>query len=159
MSLRFHLMLPTDHGTFSVLSRKCFWNLESLSDLESLQGRVNNIYHTLWIDFDSSALKNSLNSLCFNSFAMSYQAVAFHQSWVNWYSHKLWSLWPWVVCRNYWYLLHAIISLLPTKLIVLLATPLWMIYFTRGCTSWIFFLIILPISTMPPVPFAKLFRE
>jgi hypothetical protein len=80
---------------------------------------------SLCIDFDSSALKKSLHSLCFVGFPMSDQAVAFDKSWVKWYSHKLYyEVYHLVVCRIYWYLVHAIIQSLPNSG----ANVLWAIY-------------------------------
>jgi len=88
---------------------------------------------SLCIDFDSSPkLKKSLHSLCFEGFPMSYPAVAFHKSWVKWYSHKLYyEGYDLAVCRKYWYLMHAIIQLLPNSGgIVLWTIPVSMTYFT-----------------------------
>jgi hypothetical protein len=136
----FHPLLPLGAtnwlcGAFSILSRILFWNLEISLDFRVPARKWQlDLSDSLCIDFDSSAkLKKSLHSLCFEGFPMSYWAVA-HKSWVKWYSHKLYyEGYDLAVCRKYWYLMHAIIQLLPNSGgIVLWAIPVSMTYFTQA---------------------------
>jgi hypothetical protein len=135
----FHPLLPFGATNwlcraFSTLSRIFFWNLEFLEFRVPARKRQLHLSESLCIDFDSSALKKSLHSLCLEGFQMSYQAVAFHKSWVKWYSHKLYyEVYDLAVCRKYWYLMHAIIQLLLNSGgIVLWAIPVSMTYFTQS---------------------------
>ncbi len=61
-----------------------FKNLEiSLEFRVSARKSHLHLSDSLCIDSDSSALRKSLCSLCFEGFPMSYPAVAFHKSWIK----------------------------------------------------------------------------